>query len=196
MKKVLGENSNSIRIIEDNFDELLSIDIKETDFNLEDKRKVRIIIELLKQKGCQNNNDGNNNAEPDPTKNEIIHHNDYEIYPLIQSYKYKTSQNEHSYGLLNPIDEFKKICEDFNIKGEDGINDINYDEAFKYELSTFMIWGSKEGLKKFFEDSSIKKAIEYFYSNKGKKEKEEKEEKMAGIYLCIEKTDKIANLII
>ena len=193
LKKVLGENSDSIGIIEDNFDELLAIDLNELGLNLEDKRKVRIIIELLKQKECQNNNDGNNNAESVPTNNEVILHNDYEIYPLIKSYKYKTSQNEHSYGLLNPIDEFNKICEYFNIKGEDGINNINYDIAFKYELSTFMLWGSKEGLKKFFEDSNIKKAIEYFYPIKGKKEKEEKQ---AGIYLCIEKTDKIAYLII
>jgi hypothetical protein len=57
LKKVLGENSDSIGIIEDNFDELLAIDLNELGLNLEDKRKVRIIIELLKQKECQNNNE-------------------------------------------------------------------------------------------------------------------------------------------
>ena len=101
----------------------------------------------------------------------FILRNDYNIYSLVKSYIYDTSQNEHSYGLLNPIDEFKKICEDFNIIDENDNDDIKYDEAFKSKLCTFMLWGSKEGVKKFFEENNINKAIEYFY---GKNEKEEK----------------------
>ena len=182
LKKVLGENSGSIEIIEDNIDDILTIDLRTLHFNENEITKIKIIVELLKQK---NETDTNENPEPQEEEN-IIYHNDYKIYSVIETYKYKTSQNAHTYGLLNPISEFKKISEDFKIKSNKNTNDINYDEAFKYELSTFMLWGSKEGLKKFFEENNIKNALEYFYIK----------EKLAGIYLCIEKIDKIAYLIV
>ena len=191
LQKVLGDDSNSIEAIKDNLDDLLTIDLKELELKKEDILKVRIVIEILKQKeGSKNKNEKKNEPHTSLIESNFILRNDYNIYSLVKSYINKTSQNEHSYGLLNPIDEFKKICEDFNIIDENDNDDIKYDEAFKSKLCTFMLWGSKEGLKKFFEENNINKAIEYFYR------KNENEEKKAGIYLCIEKIDEIAYLII
>ena len=43
------------------------------------------------------------------------------------------------------------ICSTFNIKFENDCSFIDYDDAEKIEFSTFMLWGSEEGLKKFLQ---------------------------------------------
>ena len=106
LQKVLGDDSNSIEAIKDNLDDLLTIDLKELELNKEDILKVRIIIEILKQKeGSKNKNENKNEPHTPSIESNFILRNDYNIYSLVKSYINKTSQNEHSYGLLNPIDE-------------------------------------------------------------------------------------------
>ena len=66
LQKVLGDDSNSIEAIKDNLDDLLTIDLKELELKKEDILKVRIVIEILKQKeGSKNKNE---------KKMSLIHH--------------------------------------------------------------------------------------------------------------------------
>ena len=113
----------------------------------------------------------------------------YSIYSVIEIFKYDTSQDEITTGLINPKNEYEKICADFNINCQNECTFIDYDEAKKLKLTSFMLWGSKESLYLFFKNNNIKKAFDYFYQ---KKENERK----SGIYLCINMQIKICFLII
>ena len=203
MKKVLNadDDSESIDEIKDNIDDLFRIKIGED--LLKGKKdeifKLKIIIELLKKKKSgkvkpeeikdeiklEIKNEAENDEEAAPSNEENIDNNNYEIYPLIESFKYRTSQSEFIYGLLKPKEGFKSICNYFEINYEDDCNKIDYDKACKIKLTSFMLWGSKEGLNKFWKDNKIQKAIDYY-----------KEEKKEGIYLCVERNQQIAYLII
>ena len=72
-----------------------------------------------------------------------------------QIYNYDTSQNEYTRGFMNPIEEFKNICEYFNIWYKEELAYINYQQAKKIKLTSFMLWGWKEGLNKFFMKENI-----------------------------------------
>ena len=167
-------------------------------FNEEiDMIKLKIIIELIKQKYSQERNEeesildqGNENfIENKPISSEGNNINaindNFKLYSLIETYEFRTSQGLHSKGLLNPIEEFKSICIDFNIRYNDDCNEIHYEDAKTIKLASFMIWGSKEGLTKFFNENRIESINKYFSKN----------EKKAGIYLGINK-DNISYLII
>ena len=91
--------------------------------------------------------------------------NDYNIYSMIKTYDYKTSQGEITTGLINPINEFQKLCSDFEIEHQDECTFINYNQGFKIKISTAMLWGTKEGLLQFFYDKGIGNAKEYFAQN-------------------------------
>ena len=203
IKKVFNkeEDSESIQEIKDNLEDLF--DIKPGEDILIGKKdeifKLKIIIELLKRRQSESiihedindeiklnlKNIAENNEEAAPSNEENIDNNNYEIYPLIESFQYRTSQSEFIDGLLNPKEGFKNICKYFEINYEDDCNKIDYDKACKIKLTSFMLWGSKEGLNKFWEDNKIQKAIDYY-----------KEEKKEGIYLCVERNKQIAYLII
>ena len=200
MKKVFTKKSDSepFKEIEDNIDdfkELLSIDVGVDDL-LQEKQeaiKLKIIIELLKKQ--INKVDKNIPELPEDNKeikDEIVFHdelnkeNNYKIYSVIEQYKYKTSQNQHTYGLLNPIKEFERLADDFQIRQINEKSWISFREAFKIKVTSFSLWGSKEGLIKFWKENNIENAITYF----------EKNDKEAGIYLCINNSKKIAYLII
>ena len=124
-----------------------------------------------------------NSNEKIETKKEI---DKYSIYSVIEICQYETSQEEITEGLQNPINEFQRICNDFSINCQNNCNYIDYDEAFKYKLSTIMLWGSEDSIIKFFNDNNIKEAINYFGENKEK----------TGIYLCLNICEMIGYLVI
>ena len=111
------------------------------------------------------------------------------IYLVIKIHQYETSEGEVTNGLINPIEEFEKICQDFEIKFQNECSFIDYNKAKEIKLSTFMLWGSKESLFQFFKDNNIKEAFDYFNKNYVNK-------KAAGIYLCININTKIGYVII
>ena len=111
------------------------------------------------------------------------------IYLVIKVHKYETSQEEIEMGLINPIEEFEKICHDFEINCQNECSFIDYNKAKEIKLSLFMLWGSMESLFQFFKDNNIKEAFDYFSKNYENK-------KRAGIYLCINRNKKIGYLII
>jgi hypothetical protein len=91
--------------------------------------------------------------------------------------------------MRNPIDEFKKICKDFEIENNNECEYIDFNGADKIKLSSVMIWGSKEGIYSFLEEKKIKKSFDDFMI------KNENENK-TGIYLCINIIKNIGYLII
>lgn len=111
---------------------------------------------------------------------------DYKIYSVIEIYEYNTSKKERTRGLKNPYDEFQKICDDFHIHNKNNLTYINYKQAEEIKLKSFMLWGSKDGLNKFFEEKNINNSREYFLEKSDK----------AGIYLCIEPKGKLAYFIV
>ena len=194
------KNEEDLNTIKDYYDDLFTDNISLSD-NYE-TFKLKIILELIKQKEENKNKKGFNLDEKKekktielltPVKDEeksfdnvfLNMKNNYTLYSLIQRYEYKTSQNEKDIGVCNPKEEYQKIIGDFSIKKESDYYEVNYDEAFKIKLTSFMLWGSKEGLNIFWKNHNINNAIDYF-----------KDEKKEGIYLCIEKDEKIAYLII
>ena len=92
-------------------------------------------------------------------------------------------------GLKNPANEFEKICKDFNIKCYNNCNYIDYNEAKEKKLSTFVLWGSKDGLELFFKENNFDKQFKKFMSDTENRNK-------AGIYLCININRNIGYLII
>ena len=113
---------------------------------------------------------------------------EYNIYSMIELYNYETSQEDIASGLRNPINEFQKLCKDFNIDFEKDGTFIDYQKATKIKISTSMLWGTKESLEQFFIENGINNAISYF------KHAEVKDK--AGIYLCINKESLNALLIL
>jgi hypothetical protein len=124
----------------------------------------------------------------DLTFSKISLKGDYSIYSMIEIYSYETSQNEMTSGFRNPIPEFQKLCNDFEIECKNECIYINYDQALKISISFAMVWGTKESLYLFFKENEINNAIDYF-------EKEDIKNK-AGIYLCINKKTKNCLLIV
>ena len=120
-------------------------------------------------------------------ENNIDDEDEYLFYCVIEVFEYQTSQRDITLGLRNPKDEYQRICMDFNIKYEEETSYLDYNEANKYELSTFMLWGSKESLFSFFKFHKITIAIDSL---------ENKNNEKSGIYLCLNKNKKIAYLII
>ena len=116
-------------------------------------------------------------------------YNNYSFYCVVEVYIYDTSQREKTLGLRNPIEEFKKLCNDLNIKFENNCSFIDYNDAEKIELSTYMLWGSKNGLKAFLKENNIEKLfIEYMTKNDYLEK--------AGIYLCFNAERNLGYLII
>ena len=113
---------------------------------------------------------------------------DYNLFSMIEIYDYGTSQNEITRGLRNPISEFQKLCNDFEIECKNECTYINYDQALKIFISLAMVWGTKESLNLFFKENEINNAIDYF--------KKEDIKNKAGIYLCINKKNKNCLLIV
>ena len=201
MKKVFTKNGDSDPFqeinnnIDDFKDDLLSIEVDDVLKEKQDAFKLKIIIELLKKQINEVDKDVSKlpkDNEEIENKEEIIFHdelnkdNNYKIYSVIEQYKYKTSQNQHTYGLLNPIKEFERLADDFHIRKINEKSWISFKKAFQIKLTSFTLWGSKEGLIKFWKENNIENAITYF----------EKNDKETGIYLCIENSKKIAYLII
>ena len=121
-------------------------------------------------------------------KDKIDFSGEYNFYSLIELYNYETSQEDIARGLKNPINEFHRLCNDFGIEFKNEGTYINFNQAFKKEISTSMLWGTQESLTQFFSEHKINNAISYF-SDKEIKNK-------AGIYLCINKDTFNAFLII
>ena len=157
----------------------------------------------IKEKG----NEKNDNLNQEETKlddstidnkkeeeNQIIIENEETeeyIYSVIEVYDYDTSQNEYTKGFKNPIDEFENICNNFNIDySKEKLTYINYEQAYNINLTSYMLWGSKEGLKKYFTEKNINLPKVYFF-NEGNNNIQNDYfiEKKEGIYLYI-KTDK------
>lgn len=188
MEKVFKKRGNSdpFQEIKDNIDEFKELLSSNVDNILQEKHeafKLKIIIELLKKKTNEVDEDLSEVLEDNEeieNKEEIIFHeefnkdNNYKIYSVIKEYKYKTSQSQHTYGLLNTIEEFEKLADDFQIRQINQQSWISFKEAFKIKLTSFTLWGSKEGLIKFWKENNIETAITYF----------EKDEKESGVYLC------------
>ena len=138
LQKVLKLEESIINGIYDDFENLL--DIKEKDFNEkckewdfedEDKFKLKIIVELFRQKDKQSNgiqkskNDMQNGITNKIAKNQIdekeIKEKNYKnqdfssdkdkylFYNVIEIYEYKTSEKNMTNGLKNPINKFEKI---------------------------------------------------------------------------------------
>ena len=113
----------------------------------------------------------------------------YLFYCVIEVFTYDTSQREKTYGLRNPTENFKKICENFNIKFENDCSFIDYNDADKIELSTFMLWGSKKSIKEFLKENNIENLFIEYMKNNDYLDK-------AGIYLCLNTDKNIGYLII
>lgn len=110
----------------------------------------------------------------------------YVIYSVIKVFNYETSQGEITMGLINPIEEFERICNDFKINFQNECSYIDYNKAKEIKLLSFMLWGSRESLFYFFKNNYIKEAFDFFSEKK----------KETGIYLCININKKIGYLII
>ena len=150
------------------------------------KKEDKIIID---QKIKENGEPALNSLELNIISQNNSLDDNYLLYSAIEAFKYETSQGEITVGLINPIEQFKKICDDFKINYENECTFIDYDQAKKIELSTFMLWGSKESLNQFFKYNKINNACKYFNENKEIKKK-------PGIYLCVNIQKKVGYLII
>ena len=213
LKKYLNELLTKKDIIDDildDFDDILSCN--STDFLTKcneweliqyDIYKLKILVEFIKTNKNNNNNlidkvvdteKNKDNVEAAPNLYEANTITDegkdeYYFYCVVEVFEYMTSQRDIAYGMKNPIEEFERICKDFNIHYENECEKIIYKEADKNELSSVMIWGTKEGIYSFLLEKNIKILFEDFMKNNDNENK-------AGIYLCINKQKKIGYLII
>ena len=218
-KKEFREYLKKVLKIEESVLENIEIEefIKSDDYNLKDyeineeyeKFKIKIIVELLRKGKTKNkekngiNIDLNNNEKLEDNKKEnlkqdiLINNADMDdifIYSLIEIYYYDTSQNEYTRGFKNPIEEFKNICRDFNIKCNDELTEIDYKTAGEIKLTSFMLWGSKDGLNRFFKEKKFETVRDYFFQ---KNERDYAfQEKKAGIYLLVDSNTKSAYMIV
>jgi len=215
-KKIFDLKENFLIEMKEDFEVLLNLGEKDfheqcENWNLEgyDEFKLKIIIEIIRQKDEKNedNKEEEINEEKIKEKNEINENiqreenstssnliensiedeDEYLFYCVIEVFEYQTSQRDITLGLKNPKDEYQRICMDFNIKYEEETSYLDYNKANEYQLSTFMLWGSKESLFSFLKFHKIKIAIDSLESKNNEK---------SGIYLCLNKTKKIAYLII
>ena len=168
--------------------------VKEKEEEKLDKKKEDKKEEKNGEKKAKKEKEKNENIQRDENstfsikkENNIEDEDEYLFYCVIEVFEYQTSQRDITLGLRNPKDEYQRICMDFNIKYDEETSYLDYDEANKYQLSTFMLWGSKESLFSFLKFHKIKIAIDSL---------ENKNNEKSGIYLCINKATKIAYLII
>ena len=193
IKKYIKIEDNLIKKFIDNLKDILNFteqlieeQFQEWKIAEEDEQfKLRLIIEFLKSKDNNLTYLEKNDVNPLET---ISLAGDYNLYSMVELYNYETSQEDITSGLINPIMEYKKLCQDFNINFKDDGTYLNYKQALKIKITTSMIWGTKESLKEFFQEKGINNAISYF-------EQKEKDNK-AGIYLCINKETLYAFLIV
>ena len=207
------QSKNKIEIILKNFYKLLKLEdndfrvIFEEELELEENDSfiLELIIEFIKEKEVNGNiksekkNENNSeNIEAAPNyfeKNQITPLEDeyidtkYLFYCVVEIFEYETSQGDIAYGMKNPVDEFKRICDDFHIDYKDECEYINYDKANEISISSNMIWGSKEGIYTFLENLRIKNDFQAYIQGNDN-------ENRAGIYLCIATNKKIGYLII
>ena len=211
LKKFLKADEDIINQVIQNIKELLDYteqqiedQCQEWEIEEDEQIKLKIIIELMKKEVVDINNSKQqeelnleaengrqliNNIDNEIIITESINlKGEYELYSLIELYDYETSQEDMTSGLINPINEFKKLCEDFKIDFQNEGTYINFNQAFKIKMYSSMLWGTKESIRQFFTDKGINNALTYF-------EKKERDKK-AGIYLCINKKTLYALLII
>ena len=79
----------------------------------------------------------------------------YNLYAMIELYNYEKSQEDITSGLINPINEFQKLCKDFEIEFQNGCTYIKYNQSFKIKTFPAMIWGTKESLRLFFKNKGF-----------------------------------------
>jgi len=213
LKKYLIVEDNIINQIIDNIKDILNYSdqrfeeqCQEWEIEDDEQFKLKLIIELIKQNDDNKNNNLQTqncslnqilksgrklklkNFNMETTIESLSLEGNYNLYAMIELYNYETSQEDIASGLINPINEFQKLCEDFEIEFQNEGTYIKYDQAFKIKTIPSMLWGTKESLKQFFKDKGINNAISFF-ENKTRENK-------AGIYLCINKETLIAFLIV
>ena len=190
-KIFVGEESK--KILEE-FDDLMTLDLEELndkcrkEFHIDDDNtfKLKIILELINEKNNNIENELNLELQQSSLFNKTSR---YLFYCLIEVFEYETSENDIAYGLKNSINEFKRICSELNITFSNECSSIDFGQAEKMELSSNMVWGSKESLNIFFKNENIYEEFNNFLETSKSKDKQ-------GIYLCIYKSKKIAYIII
>ena len=55
----------------------------------------------------------------------------YNLYAMIELYNYETSKKDITSDLINPINEFQKLCKDFEIEFQNECTYIKYVKALK-----------------------------------------------------------------
>lgn len=93
----------------------------------------------------------------------------YLLYLAFEVYKYETSQGEITMGLINPLDQFERICVDFKIDCQNECTFIDYNQAKKIELSSFIVWDTKSSLYQFFKYNNIQSIIYFKQEDESKK---------------------------
>ena len=190
LTKIFGEEESK-KIFEE-FDDLMTLDLDklndkcQNEFNIDDNNtfKLKIILELVKEKNNNIENALNLELQQSTSFNKTSR---YSFYCLIEVFEYETSENDIAYGLKNPIEEFKRICSELNITFSNECSTIDFEQAEIIELSSNMVWGSKESLNIFFKKENIYEEFDNFLEASKSKDKQ-------GIYLCIYKIKKIALL--
>ena len=188
LKKIFGDN---FRIIKEVFEDLTMMNPVEINekcnnwqFSKENTFKLHMILEIIKNR---NRNETQKVAEVQQNSNDISSKNLF--YCLVEVYDYETSENVIAHGVRNPIDEFKKICSDLNIEFSDECKQINFGQAQAIELSSYMVWGSKESLIAFLQNENILNDFNNYLESNRSQDKQ-------GIYLYINLSKKIAYIII
>ena len=192
IKKIFLEDSE--KIIQ-NYEDLITKDMekinqrcKEDDMEINSDYAfiLKLIIKKINEK---NKNKENNNISLENNQQDELNTNQYLLYCLVEVYEYETSENDISYGLKNPIDEFKKLCLDLKIKYLNDCSYIDFSKAQTIELSSYMIWGSKESLELFMKNNNFFDEFNTYMETSRNKDKQ-------GIYLCLDTKKKIAYIII
>ena len=194
IKKIFLEDSK--KIIQ-NYEDLITKDMEKInerckEHDMEINSDYTFILKLIIKKiNEKNKNKENNNISLENNKQDELNTNQsqYLFYCLVEVYEYETSENDISYGLKNPIDEFKKLCYDLNIKSLNDCSYIDFSKAQTIELSSYMIWGSKESLELFIKNNNFFEEFNNYMETSRNKDKQ-------GIYLCLNTNKNIAYIII
>lgn len=188
LKKIFGENFKKIKEDFEDLTMMNAVQINEKcnnwQFNKEDIFILHMILEIIKNR---NRNEILKVAEVQQNSNDISSKNLF--YCLVEVYDYETSENVIAHGVRNPIDEFKKICSDLNIEFSDECKQINFGKAQAIELSSYMVWGSKESLSAFLQNENILNDFNNYIERNRSQDKQ-------GIYLYINLSKKFAYIII
>ena len=73
----------------------------------------------------------------------------YVIYSVIKVLNYETSQGEITIELINPIEEFEKICNDFKINFQNECSYNDYNKAKEIKLLSFGSSNFEYGYSRF-----------------------------------------------